>query len=115
MAKKVRKKNAHIKSENCDKKGRYPKKCPLPIVGGGEGETTLKVKGGDDSVSEVSEGWNPIKCPFPIVGGGEGVTTLKVKGGDDNDRKVIVGGGEGLTTLKVKGGDEGGCEKGISL
>ena len=50
MAKKVRKKNAHIKSENCDKKGRYPKKCPLPIVGGGEGETTLKVKGGDDSV-----------------------------------------------------------------
>ena len=78
------KKRRKVDSENTNDyviKGWNAIQCPILIVGGGDDVTTLKVKGGDDSI--VSEGWNPQKCLIPIVGGGEGVTTLKVKGGDE--------------------------------
>ena len=99
---------------NCDKT------CDLSLVGGGEGMTTLKVKGGD------KKGLTPLKYLHPKVGGGEGMTTLKVKGGDDNGTvpkgltplKCLhpkVGGGEGVTTIKVKGGDDNGMvSKGLT-
>ena len=104
-------------------KGWTPQKNPIPIVGGGDAVTTLKVKGGDEKGPDL-EGLTPIKCQLPIVGGGDDTTTLKVKGGDVVKVSKgltpikclfpIVGGGDETTTLKVKGGDVVKGSKGLT-